>query len=189
MDDTAQQTDVTIKALIFAAAKVGKMHPRLVRGSTRRQDVARLRQHAQYLAVTRLGHSLSEIGRRFDRDHTTIIHSVRTVTAALEQTPEHTKRLLEEIWSEAEVIARYQAAVDRKLVSMPAANLPPARDPEPEEPAAASLPPPPPAPLRVKAPPVEANWRRYRPFTPEWWQANDLAFCQAMERVYRRVAA
>lgn len=189
MDDTAQQIDVTIKALIFAAAKVGKIHPRLVRGSTRRQSVARLRQHAQYLAVTRLGHSLSEIGRRFDRDHTTILHSVRTVTAALEQAPEHTKALLDEIWSEAEVIARYQAAVDRKLVTMSAAALQPKHDLEPDTPAAVALPPPPPAPLRVKAPPVEADWRRYRPFSAEWWQANDLVFCQAMERVYRRVAA
>ena len=58
-------------------------HYRLTRDemlSTRRsRAVARPRQIAMYLAKSLTPRSLPEIGRRFDRDHTTVLHAVRTV--------------------------------------------------------------------------------------------------------------
>ncbi len=48
--------------------------------STRRaRSVARPRQVAMYLAKALTPRSLPEIGRRFERDHTTVLHAVRTV--------------------------------------------------------------------------------------------------------------
>ena len=48
--------------------------------STRRaRAVARPRQVAMYLAKALTTRSLPEIGRRFERDHTTVLHAVRTV--------------------------------------------------------------------------------------------------------------
>ena len=58
-------------------------HFRINRGemmSTRRaRAVARPRQIAMYLAKTMTPRSLPDIGRRFERDHTTVLHAVRTV--------------------------------------------------------------------------------------------------------------
>ena len=58
-------------------------HYRIDRGemmSTRRaRAVARPRQIAMYLAKTMTPRSLPDIGRRFERDHTTVLHAVRTV--------------------------------------------------------------------------------------------------------------
>jgi len=52
-------------------------------GSARRaREVARPRQIAMYLAKQLTQRSLPEIGRRFGgRDHTTVIHAVRTIEA------------------------------------------------------------------------------------------------------------
>ena len=48
--------------------------------STRRdRKIARPRQIAMYLAKVLTTKSLPEIGAAFDRDHTTIIHAVRTI--------------------------------------------------------------------------------------------------------------
>lgn len=48
--------------------------------STRRsRAVARPRQIAMYLAKTMTTRSLPDIGRRFSRDHTTVLHAVRTI--------------------------------------------------------------------------------------------------------------
>lgn len=48
--------------------------------STRRErKIARPRQLAMYLAKTMTALSLPDIGAQFDRDHTTVIHAVRTI--------------------------------------------------------------------------------------------------------------
>jgi hypothetical protein len=46
--------------------------------------VARPRQIAMFLADELTPHSLSEIGRRFDRDHTTVMHALKTVRGLIE---------------------------------------------------------------------------------------------------------
>ncbi|MFL1463106.1 chromosomal replication initiator protein DnaA [Roseococcus sp. DSY-14] len=54
--------------------------------SQRSRTVARPRQVAMYLAKHLTQRSLPEIGRKFgNRDHTTVLHAVRTVTALMEE--------------------------------------------------------------------------------------------------------
>ncbi len=54
--------------------------------STRRErKIARPRQLAMYLAKQMTALSLPDIGGQFDRDHTTIIHAVRTIEGLLER--------------------------------------------------------------------------------------------------------
>lgn len=45
----------------------------------RSREVARPRQVAMYLAYEVTPKSLPEIGRRFERDHTTVIHAIRQI--------------------------------------------------------------------------------------------------------------
>ena len=50
-----------------------------MQSSRRARNVARPRQIAMYLAKMLTARSLPEIGRKFDRDHTTVMHAVRKV--------------------------------------------------------------------------------------------------------------
>ena len=50
-----------------------------MQSSRRARNVARPRQVAMYLAKQLTSRSLPEIGRKFDRDHTTVMHAVRKV--------------------------------------------------------------------------------------------------------------
>ena len=59
-----------------------------------RHAVARPRQVAMYLSKNLTSRSLPEIGRRFaNRDHTTVIHAVKTITRLSEQDDEMKKNL------------------------------------------------------------------------------------------------
>ena len=60
----------------------------------RSRSVARPRQIAMYLAKKMTTRSLPEIGRRFaNRDHTTVIHAVKTITRLSEQDEEMKKNI------------------------------------------------------------------------------------------------
>jgi hypothetical protein len=48
-------------------------------------DVARPRQIAMYLVKTLTDKSLSDVSRRFGRDHTTVLHAVRVVAERMER--------------------------------------------------------------------------------------------------------
>lgn len=52
-----------------------------MRSDRRWQEVARARQVAMFLARERTPYSLPQIGRCFNRDHTTVIHAVRRIEA------------------------------------------------------------------------------------------------------------
>ena len=61
----------------------------------RSRPLARPRQVAMYLAKKLTTRSLPEIGRRFaNRDHTTVIHAVKTVTRLSEQDEEMKKNIM-----------------------------------------------------------------------------------------------
>ena len=60
----------------------------------RSRPLARPRQIAMYLAKKLTTRSLPEIGRRFaNRDHTTVIHAVKTITRLSEQDDEMKKNI------------------------------------------------------------------------------------------------
>ena len=60
----------------------------------RSRSVARPRQIAMYLAKKMTTRSLPEIGRRFaNRDHTTVIHAVKTITKLSQENEEMNKNI------------------------------------------------------------------------------------------------
>ena len=60
----------------------------------RSRPLARPRQVAMYLAKKMTSRSLPEIGRRFaNRDHTTVIHAVKTITKISEKDEEMKKNI------------------------------------------------------------------------------------------------
>jgi chromosomal replication initiator protein len=56
--------------------------------SDRRRQLTLARQVAMYLATELTNHSIAEIGRRFKRDHTTVLHAIKAVGARAEINPE-----------------------------------------------------------------------------------------------------
>lgn len=58
-----------------------------LQSSRRARTVARPRQVAMYLAKQLTSRSLPEIGRKFDRDHTTVMHAVRKVEELIIEDP------------------------------------------------------------------------------------------------------
>ena len=72
-----------------------------MQSSRRARTVARPRQIAMYLAKQLTSRSLPEIGRKFDRDHTTVMHAVRKVEeliledASLAENVDALRRILE----------------------------------------------------------------------------------------------
>ncbi len=74
---------------------------REMQSSRRARTVARPRQIAMYLAKQLTSRSLPEIGRKFDRDHTTVMHAVRKV-----------EELIMEDVSLAENVAALRRALD-----------------------------------------------------------------------------
>ena len=56
-----------------------------MQSSRRARTVARPRQIAMYLAKLLTLRSLPEIGRKFDRDHTTVMHAVRKVEELIQE--------------------------------------------------------------------------------------------------------
>ena len=54
-----------------------------LRGVRRQREIARPRQIAMYLSKTLTTRSLPDIGRVFDRDHTTVMHAVKTIESLL----------------------------------------------------------------------------------------------------------
>lgn len=72
-----------------------------MQSSRRARTVARPRQIAMYLAKQLTSRSLPEIGRKFDRDHTTVMHAVRKVEelvmedVSLAENVETLRRMLE----------------------------------------------------------------------------------------------
>ena len=62
----------------------------------RSRPLARPRQIAMFLAKRLTTRSLPEIGRRFaNRDHTTVIHAVKTITKLSENDEEMKKNLIQ----------------------------------------------------------------------------------------------
>jgi chromosomal replication initiator protein len=56
-----------------------------VRSRSKSKMPTHARQVAMYLSRVLSQHSMPEIGRRFDRDHTTVLHAVRRIGAKLKK--------------------------------------------------------------------------------------------------------
>lgn len=60
-----------------------------VKSLRRTRAVIQPRQEAMYLASVMTTRSLPEIGRQFNRDHTTVLHGLRRIKAQCEASPEY----------------------------------------------------------------------------------------------------
>ena len=70
---------LTLDEIQRKVAEHFKVSPADILSPRRDRDIARPRQVAMYLAKQLTTRSLPEIGRKFNRDHTTVIHAVRTI--------------------------------------------------------------------------------------------------------------
>jgi|694.fasta_scaffold87132_4 chromosomal replication initiation ATPase DnaA len=78
----------SIRRIASTTAKRFSMPPACLVGPCRRKNVAHARSTAIFLARRLTGKSLVEIGRFFgDRDHTTVLHSIRVVKKRYETDP------------------------------------------------------------------------------------------------------
>lgn len=76
---------IPVPRIVTAVAKHYGMTPTELVAQRRTKDIVRPRQVAMYLAKKLTTRSLPRIGRHFcDRDHTTILHSVRKIELLLE---------------------------------------------------------------------------------------------------------
>ena len=69
----------TPSLIISQVCKFYSIDEVLLRGTQKNKGPAEARQIAMYLAKQLTSRSLPEIGRKFDRDHTTVMHAVRKV--------------------------------------------------------------------------------------------------------------
>lgn len=73
---------VRVRDLVRKAAAWSRFSEEEILGSSRRRDLCRLRFHI-WKRATDAGRSVSEIGRVFQRDHTTIIYGVSQVSQSI----------------------------------------------------------------------------------------------------------
>jgi len=79
---------ISIEDIQRKIADFYKLDPREFQSSQKSRRVVRPRQVAMFLARTITDRSLPEIGRRFGgRDHTTVLHACRRITALCEEDP------------------------------------------------------------------------------------------------------
>lgn len=79
---------VTVSAVIEAVARVHNLRSVDLTGHRRSRSLANPRQIAMYLARKHTGASFPELGREFDRDHSTIQHGCRKVDDELKSNPD-----------------------------------------------------------------------------------------------------
>ena len=70
---------VFVKHIQDTVAAYFGFHPRLMTSAERGRNIARPRQIAMFLAHELTGKSLPDIGKLFNRDHTTVLHAIREV--------------------------------------------------------------------------------------------------------------
>ena len=76
---------ITIDAIQKKISEYYKISTRDMTSKRRAREIARPRQVAMYISKELTSRSLPEIGRRFDRDHSTVIHAIKTVRTLMNQ--------------------------------------------------------------------------------------------------------
>jgi hypothetical protein len=73
-----------IAGIQHAVASYYGFHPSLMTSDARQRDISHARQIAMFLSSELTRHSIAEIGRRFKKDHTTVLHACKAVKARME---------------------------------------------------------------------------------------------------------
>ena len=79
----ARQSRDGSSAVICSVAAAARVSPGELMGHSRRQPTARLRQVCMYILRRDMDLSYTQIGRIFNRDHTTVMHGVKRVSEIL----------------------------------------------------------------------------------------------------------
>ena len=69
--------------VISQVCKFYSIEESVIRGTLKKKNIAEARQIAMYLIRNLTNLSLPDIGKEFDRDHTTVLYAIRRVEAAL----------------------------------------------------------------------------------------------------------
>ena len=80
----AKPTGLLIAHIQHTVAAYYGLEPISMQSAQRAASIAHPRQVAMYLASTLTPKSLPEIGRRFNRDHTTVIYAIKAVNQRME---------------------------------------------------------------------------------------------------------
>jgi len=92
---TAEQRRVTIQMIFDAVTKYYNVRLSDLQSKKRHKSIAFPRQVCMYLARRNTRYSLEEIGGYFGgRDHTTVLHAVRTVDGDCKEDPEINKQIV-----------------------------------------------------------------------------------------------
>jgi chromosomal replication initiator protein len=86
---------VTINSIISTVAKYYGVRVADIKGSSRKQEIAMARHISIYLIRTLLDESLINIAKEFDKDHTTIMSSVRKINQLNQNDPKYSKAIHE----------------------------------------------------------------------------------------------
>jgi chromosomal replication initiator protein len=79
-----QRKDISIEEIQRVVCQYYDIPDDLLRGKSRKQEIAFARQLAMYLSKQMTRYSLKSIGLHFGgRDHTTVIHAIRTIESAI----------------------------------------------------------------------------------------------------------
>lgn len=89
----------SVQAIQQAVAARFSMPFEMMRGKCRKRAYAAPRQMAMVLSRDLTGLSLTRIGMLFDRDHTTVLHAMKTVQKKF-QTTSDARRIFEELRTE-----------------------------------------------------------------------------------------
>ena len=73
------EKELSIDLIQKETAEYFQLQPQNLKSNSKERKIAQPRQIAMYLSKVLTTHSLPEIGAAFDRDHTTIMHAVRTI--------------------------------------------------------------------------------------------------------------
>lgn len=79
---------VSVREVVIAVCERFKIEPQSLLGRLRFREFSQPRHMAYLLAYELTYQSLTDIGRAMDRDHTTVLHGVRTMRVAMKKDPE-----------------------------------------------------------------------------------------------------
>jgi chromosomal replication initiator protein len=89
-----EQKRITVQQILDAVTKYYNVRLSDLQSKKRHKSIAFPRQVCMYLARKHTRYSLEEIGGYFGgRDHTTVLHAVRTVTSDMNEDPEINRQL------------------------------------------------------------------------------------------------
>lgn len=87
----------TPEVIIGQVCKFYSVEENVLRGTLKKKNVAEARQIAMYLIRTMTNLSLPDIGREFERDHTTVLYAIRRIEAMLKIKDETVTRNVRDI--------------------------------------------------------------------------------------------